>query len=175
LVAAPTIYRLAGVLSVLALLLAMATGLVASLRGEGRLPSPAPGYVQSVKRLVRDGHYQEAQRQLRLALLLDGAGAGLGAAPVLVEVARSRGDLDDEILALRTWVRAHARDSRSRTDLGGALLRRALESGDPGAHRADLLEASAHAAAALELAPGSARARALAGELAGQLAAEPAP
>jgi len=174
LVAARPIYRLAGALSVLAFLLAMATGVVASLWSDGRLPSPVPGYVQSVKRLVRDGHYEKAQRQLRLALLLDGAGAGIGAAPVLREVARSRGDRDDEILALRTWARAHSRDSRARLDLAGALLRRALESGEPAAQRGELLEASRHAAAALELAPRSARAQALLEELA-RLLGEPEP
>jgi hypothetical protein len=51
-------------------------------------------------------------------------------------------------------------------ELGTALLSRALESGDLAAHAAELREANEHAAAALRLAPRSARAHALASELA---------
>jgi hypothetical protein len=153
------------VLSVLAFPLAMAAGIAASLLGEGRLPSPAFGYVPQVKQLVRDGHYEQARRQLRLALVLDGAGAGAGAAPVLLEVARSRGDVEDEILALRILVRSNPRDARSRMDLAAALLGRARALAGASAPARDLREAGEHARAARALAPRSARARALADEL----------
>ncbi len=98
------------------------TGMLYSIRTFGHPPNPATNYSTSIDRLLDEGDADGAIAQLRLAVKIDVL--NLQAAAALVQLARQRGDLDSEILALRRIHRSNPLDVDAHNAVAEALLRR---------------------------------------------------
>lgn len=135
--------------------LLLVAGFYRSAHVDGRFPPLMPSYGLWINALASEGDWEQVLRQLRLsaALDLENPGVAVEVVPNLVRVARRLDDRESELFAWRRLVALRPTQAAAHSELASALLAIPEPSDD------ERREAQRHSLRALELAPGSARAR----------------
>lgn len=155
-------YRVALVAGVGTLIALLGAGLVASLRGDGRLPPLQLDYGVYVEAALREGRADYSIAQLELAADID-LESRARVLPALAWVARREGNRDVERSALLRLVALAPGNADAHARLAELALQR---SGSAGASADPLAEAERHAELALAAKPDSIAALVVSGRIA---------